>query len=118
MAVELASRALGAAPEVTADGATMKLAGYRIPSAVPNTLTLNFEGGADAIPTHSFADLYLCAGKGDTEFFRRNFAFKRVPASPRRAGCRGGIQSRAALVEVLAAAFLVTGAASLGTSTR
>ena len=49
MAVELASRALGAAPEVTADGSATKLAGYRIPSAVPNTVTLNFEGGADAI---------------------------------------------------------------------
>ena len=78
MAVELASRALGAAPEVTDDGATMKLAGYRVPSAVPNTLTLNFEGGADAIPTYSFADLYVCAEKGDTEFFRRNFDGKVV----------------------------------------
>lgn len=73
MAVELASRALGAAPEVAPDGTTTKLAGYRIPSAVPNTLTLNFEGGADAILTYSFADLYACAQKGNTEFFRRNF---------------------------------------------
>ena len=78
MAVELASRALGAAPEVAADGTTTKLAAYRIPSAVPNTLTLNFEGGADAIPTYSFADLYACAEKSDTEFFRRNFGGKVV----------------------------------------
>ena len=77
MAVELASRALGATPEVAPDGTTT-LAGYRIPSAVPNTLTLNFEGGADAIPTYSFADLYACAEKGDTEFFRRNFDGKVV----------------------------------------
>jgi hypothetical protein len=41
MAVELASRALGAALEV-APGGTTTLAGYRIPSAVPN-ITLNFE---------------------------------------------------------------------------
>ena len=78
MAVELASRALGVAPEVTAEGTTTKLAGYRIPSAVPNTLTLNFEGDADAILTYLFADLYACAEKGDTEFFRRNFDGKVV----------------------------------------
>ncbi len=77
MAVELASRALGATPEVAPDGTTT-LAGYRISSAVPNTLTLNFEGGADAIPTYSFADLYACAEKGDAEFFRRNFDGKVV----------------------------------------
>ena len=77
MAVELASRALGAAPEVGPDGTTT-LAGYRIPSAVPNTFTLNFAGGADAVPTYSFADLYACADKGDTEFFRRNFGGKVV----------------------------------------
>jgi adenylate cyclase len=77
MAVELASRALGAAPEVAPDGTTT-LAGYRIPSAIPNTLTLNFAGGADAIPTYSFADLYACAEKGNAEFFRRNFDGKVV----------------------------------------
>jgi adenylate cyclase len=69
MALELASRALGVTPEVAPDGTTA-LAGYRIPSAVPNTLTLNFDGGADAIQTFSFADLYACVEKGDTEFFR------------------------------------------------
>jgi CHASE2 domain/ABC transporter substrate binding protein len=41
LAVELAARALGVAPEIAPDG-TMTLAGYRIPSAVSNTLTLNF----------------------------------------------------------------------------
>jgi adenylate cyclase len=78
MAVELASRALGAAPEIAADGSATKLAGYRIPSAVPNTITLNFEGGADAILTYSFADLHACVEKGDTEFFRLNFDGKVV----------------------------------------
>ncbi len=77
MAVELASRALGAAPKLASDG-TMTLAGYRIPSAVPNTLTLNFEGGAEDIPTFSLADLRACAEKNDKEFFRRNFGGKIV----------------------------------------
>src|SRR5271169_4126000 len=77
MAVELASRARGVAPELAHDG-TMTLAGYRIPSAVPNTLTLNFEGGAEDIPTFSFADLRACVEKADKEFFRRHFDGKIV----------------------------------------
>ncbi len=77
MAIELASRALGAAPETAADG-TVKLSGYRIPARVPNTMTLNFEGGADPIPTFSLADLRACIEKGDNDFFHRNFADKVV----------------------------------------
>ena len=77
MSVELAARALGNTPEMTPDGA-MVLSGYRIPSAVPNTLTLNFDGGADAIPTFSLADLSACINKGDTDFFRRYFDGKVV----------------------------------------
>ena len=41
-------------------------------------LTLNFEGGADDIPTYSLADLYACASKGDKEFFQRHFGGKIV----------------------------------------
>jgi adenylate cyclase/guanylate cyclase len=77
MALELASRALDAKPEFDHDG-TVTLAGYRIPSQVPNTMTLNFEGGADDVPTFSFADLRFCATKNDTEFFRRRFEDKVV----------------------------------------
>jgi adenylate cyclase len=77
MAIELASRALGAAPELRPDG-TAALAGYRIPGQVPNTMTLNFEGGADDIPTFSFADLRSCAIKGDGDYFRRAFDGKVV----------------------------------------
>jgi len=33
------------------------LAGYKIPVKVPNTMTVNFEGGSEDIPTFSFADL-------------------------------------------------------------
>ena len=69
-------RALGAAPEIAADG-TMTLGGYRIPARVPNTLALNFEGGHD-IPTFSLADLRACAEKGDAEYFRRYFDGKVV----------------------------------------
>ncbi len=77
MAVELASRALGSAPEFLPDG-TMRLAGYTVPSAVPNTLTLNFRGDGRDIPVFSFADLHACIDKGDSEFFRRAFAGKVV----------------------------------------
>jgi adenylate cyclase len=77
MAVELASRALDAKPELAPDG-TMTLAGYRIPSAVPNTLTLNFRGGGNDFPTFSLADLRACAEAANSEFFRRQFEGKVV----------------------------------------
>lgn len=77
MALELASRALNARPELQADG-TVALAGYRVPGVVPNTMTLNFEGGADHIPTFSFADLSYCARKNDKDFFRHQFEGKVV----------------------------------------
>ncbi len=77
MAVELASRALGTRPAIDADG-TLTLAGHRVTGSVPNTMTLNFEGGTDDIPTYSFADLRACAIKGDTDYFRRAFAGKIV----------------------------------------
>ena len=77
MALELAGRALGTPPVIDADG-TLTLAGHRVVGSVPNTMTLNFEGGADDIPTYSFADLRACAIKGDTDYFRREFAGKVV----------------------------------------
>jgi adenylate cyclase len=77
MAVELAARALGVAPQPEPNG-TMSLGEYRIPAAVPNTMTLNFEGGSDDVPTYSLADLRACAEKGDTDFFRRHFGGKVV----------------------------------------
>ncbi|WP_441234131.1 CHASE2 domain-containing protein [Bradyrhizobium sp. 930_D9_N1_4] len=77
MAVELAARALGAKPGIAPSGAT-ELSGYAIPSAVPNTLTLNFRGLGRDVPTFSFADLRACAEKGDRDFFRRAFDGKVV----------------------------------------
>jgi len=77
LAVELAARALGTEPQMPPDQG-MTLGGYRIPGVVPNTLTLNFEGGAQDIPTYSLADLRACLERGDKEFFRRNFDGKVV----------------------------------------
>jgi adenylate cyclase/guanylate cyclase len=77
MALELSSRALNSKAEFGQDGA-IALAGYRIPGRVPNTMTLNFEGGAGDIPTFSFADLHLCALKNNSEYFRQHFAGKIV----------------------------------------
>lgn len=77
MAVELASRALGEKPQFDASG-KLTLAGYQVPGRVPNTMTLNFEGGADDIPTFSFADLRACAVKNDKDYFRRWFDGKIV----------------------------------------
>src|SRR5215831_7949377 len=70
MAVELAARALGAAPET--------ISGTRLPGRIPNTMALNFDGGADPVPTFSLADLRACVEKGDSEFFHSNFAGKVV----------------------------------------
>ncbi len=77
MALELAARGLKTEPVLTEDGSVM-LGGYLVPSAVPNTLTLNFGGGANDIQTFSFADLNACAERGNADFFRREFANKIV----------------------------------------
>jgi adenylate cyclase len=77
IALELASRAFKSSPEFAPDG-TVTLAGYRIPGEVANTMTLNFEGGADDIPTFSFADLRFCANGNDKEYFRHWFDGKVV----------------------------------------
>lgn len=77
MAVELAARALGGKPEIAPSGST-ELSGYAIPSAVPNTLTLNFRGLGRDVPTFSFADLRACVERGDRDFFHRAFDGKVV----------------------------------------
>ena len=41
-------------------------------------MTVNFEGGADDIPTFSFADLRFCANANNKEYFRRWFDGKVV----------------------------------------
>jgi class 3 adenylate cyclase len=69
MAAELVARATAA---------TATPAKYADSGLVPNTITLNFAGGADDIPTFSFADLHACAEQGDKDFFRRYFDGKIV----------------------------------------
>jgi adenylate cyclase len=76
MALELVSRALATQPVIGLDG-SVTLAGYRVPSSVKNTLTLNFDGGAADVRTYSLADLRACVEKDDKEFFRQ-FADKIV----------------------------------------
>jgi serine phosphatase RsbU (regulator of sigma subunit) len=68
MAAELAARANGTpvSPKLATAG------------AVPDTITLNFAGGSDDIPTFSLADLRSCAEKGDKDYFRRHFDGKVV----------------------------------------
>jgi serine phosphatase RsbU (regulator of sigma subunit) len=68
MAAELAARATGAPASARVAAA----------GAVADTITLNFAGGADDIPTFSLADLHACAAQGDKDFFRRNFDGKVV----------------------------------------
>jgi adenylate cyclase len=77
MALELASRALKTEPVVSANG-DVTLAGYLVPSAMPNTMTLNFEGGANDVQTYSFADLHACVERNDIDFFQHEFAGKVV----------------------------------------
>ncbi len=72
MAVELASRAMGPKPEFATDGSVW-LAGSHVPQSTPNTVVLNFDGGADDIPTYSLADLVACADSGDKNYFQRQF---------------------------------------------
>jgi serine phosphatase RsbU (regulator of sigma subunit) len=68
MAAELAARATGA--PASAKVATV--------GAVANTITLNFAGGTDDIPTYSLVDLRACVEKDDKYFFRRHFDGKVV----------------------------------------
>jgi class 3 adenylate cyclase len=70
MPVELAARALGSALPTDWH---QRLAGIEAGARIPNTFTLNFEGGSQAIPTYSLADLRACAEKGETAFFRKHF---------------------------------------------
>jgi adenylate cyclase len=72
MAAELTARATG---KTTPGSGTPAAVGS---STVPDTLVLNFDGGAGDIPTYTFADLAACAAKDDKAFFRRNFAGKVV----------------------------------------
>jgi serine phosphatase RsbU (regulator of sigma subunit) len=68
MSAELAARASGAPPSAKVASA----------GAVAGTITLNFAGGADDVPTYSLADLSGCVDKNDKDFFHRQFDGKVV----------------------------------------
>jgi adenylate cyclase len=69
MAAELVARGTGPSAELGRAGFSAQ---------APHMLTLNFAGGADDIPTYSFADLYVCAANNDKDFFKRHFSDKIV----------------------------------------
>jgi adenylate cyclase len=69
MAVELVTRAAERMPGIVLPQPQRQ---------TPGMLTLNFQGGADDIPTYSLADLYACASKDDKDFFKRHFSGKIV----------------------------------------
>jgi len=69
MAAELARRALAPMSDVVAPS---------LPAEPANLLALNFQGGADDVPTYSLADLHACVSKDDKDFFRRHFSGKIV----------------------------------------
>ena len=77
MALELASRALGVKPSRTKDG-RIRLGGYVIPGSAANSLTINFDGGDDSIPTYSLADIFQCVGEGREAFLKKHFQGKVV----------------------------------------
>ncbi|MBI5130091.1 MAG: adenylate/guanylate cyclase domain-containing protein [Rhodopseudomonas palustris] len=76
LAVELAARARGVAPAFRDGG--LDFGGRIVAGSVPNTLTLNFDGGAKDIATYSMADLRACAEAGNRDFFLRQFDGKVV----------------------------------------
>jgi CHASE2 domain-containing sensor protein len=69
MVAELARRALALMPDVLVP---------QLPAEPTDLLALNFQGGADDIPTYSLADLHACVSKDDKEFFKRQFSGKVV----------------------------------------
>ncbi len=77
MSLELASRAMGAAPAVRPDG-TVAVGDRVLSGSQDNPLLVNFRGGTNTIPTYSFADLHACARSGNADYFRHNFNGKVV----------------------------------------
>jgi len=71
MDVELAARMLGVPITYQAG---LQIGGYRVPQIVPNTMTLNFAGRTQDVPTYAFVDLWRCSENGDAAYFQRHFA--------------------------------------------
>lgn len=75
-ALELAARAAGFTPFLDSDGLTFGAA--RIAGSAGGAILINPDGGAQSVPTYSFADIAACAQKGETAFFEKAFAGKIV----------------------------------------
>jgi adenylate cyclase len=71
MDVELAARMQGV-PVSHEHG--LQIGSYRVPEIVPNTMTLNFDGGSQQLATYAFVDLWRCWEHGDAAYFQRQFA--------------------------------------------
>jgi adenylate cyclase len=71
MDVELAARMQGV-PVSHEHG--LQIGSYRVPEIVPNTMTLNFDGGGQQLATYAFVDLWRCWENGDAAYFQRQFA--------------------------------------------
>jgi len=72
-ALDLAARALHAAPVREADGA-VRLGDAKVRTAAPNALGVNFDTRPGAVPTYSFADMVACAEAGKADYFKEHFA--------------------------------------------
>ncbi|MBT4940413.1 MAG: adenylate/guanylate cyclase domain-containing protein [Rhodospirillaceae bacterium] len=77
MAVELVSRALQQPATLDQNGA-LKLGDVTVNGTQGNQMTLNFDYGSQSIPAYSFADIFACAQKDDTEFLIKHFKGKVV----------------------------------------
>ena len=77
MAVELAARAAGEKIKYVKNKPLI-LNGYEVPVTENNSMLINFNTQPNYIPSYSIADIYACAQKGDTEYFKRHFKDKIV----------------------------------------
>ena len=73
---EIFRRASGHDLQVGDSGATID--GRHAPGLIGNAVSLNFMPTTEAPPLYSMADLYACAGAGDTAYFQRHFQGRTV----------------------------------------
>lgn len=76
MALKITSRVVGANPTKEDDNESL-FNGRSLTFSGPGPL-INFDGGADWIPSYSLADLYVCALKAEKDYFRRHFSEKAI----------------------------------------
>lgn len=77
LSLEIAGRALGAAPALNGDG-SVTLGRHRVPVGRHGGLLINYDSGAEPIPTYSLADVSACVGQDRKDYLQRHFAGKVV----------------------------------------